>query len=278
MHKTEAEYQRSEVEKNQKQKNQRNIIIIIIKPWAGQRHYNIILHPAKKGRLSKATIQQLNQISEIQIAELEERNRLAKEEERQKLGMELHDDLASHLAYLKTKIESEILQTDDTNTQQRLNYISEAISVAYEKTRIKSHQWYNLSVAESELSFKKRIQTILDNGLPDKKYQKEIVIDEAALENIPLNIKIEFLYIIQEAITNILKHAKASTVKILIYRETAQLMLHIADNGKGFDTSTKKTGLGLQSIKHRILNCKGTLTINADKNGTEIIAGVPIEE
>lgn len=273
-----AEDTREELEKTQSQKRKLYLsiagIVLLLIFSVSALSYRI----KNKEKEIKQRIHHLNTASDIQIEELKEQNRIAKLEEQKRLGMELHDDLAGHVAFLRTKVESEILLAIDPESKKRLNEISLQIAELYNKTRTKSHTWYNNAVTESEQSFKKRVQSLMDNGLPDKNFEKEIIVEENAMKNISTRTKIEILYVIQEAITNILKHAKATKVSILIYRDIPGLMLQIIDDGVGFDTNKKKSGIGLASISTRIEGLKGTLEIQSDpQKGTSIDISIPVE-
>ncbi|MGC4100926.1 sensor histidine kinase [Ferruginibacter sp.] len=220
-------------------------------------------------------IDRLNVAIQIQVAELEDKNTMAKQEEQKRLGMELHDSLVGDLAFLKSRIEFELLKTQETEVKKSLGEINKYTIDLYEKIRNKSHAWYNTSMEELDSSFKKKIELLIDSGLPDDKYQKNITIDDYALQLLPLNIKIEILYIIKEALANILKHAKASLVEILVYEDTSGFVLDINDNGKGFDTGTVKKGIGLKSIENRVNQVQGKLAIESGKKGTAISITIP---
>jgi two-component system sensor histidine kinase UhpB len=84
----------------------------------------------------------------------------------------------------------------------------------------------------------------------------------------------------EEAITNIVKHAHARTVRITLTLEPAQLRLSIADDGKGFflepDLRTYRGHLGLLSMRERASVASGTLSVNsAPGRGTEVVLVVP---
>lgn len=119
-------------------------------------------------------------------------------------------------------------------------------------------------------------------ALPDEKYTKNIQIDENALLNVHTETKITLIRMVQEAITNIIKHAKAKTIDILIYQDGDALMLSIKDDGRGIDPKKsrlgdqKNDGMGLASIHRRIKYLKGTIQINSDEKGTEILASIPL--
>lgn len=224
--------------------------------------------------ISKASAYQLTMYK----AEIQQENEIAKskEMERKRLSQDLHDDLANSIANAKIRIETEILKTDDSALKDRLQKISDEVTDAYQRTRSKSHEWHNLLNDESETSFKKKLEMLLEDGLPDDHYQKDITIDDEALQNVPVNVKIEMFYIIQELIINIQKHAHAHQVQILIYKDISGLVLQVTDDGKGFDVSIKHKSIGLQSIKNRVENLNGTMSIHSDKSGTTTQAVLPI--
>ena len=76
-----------------------------------------------------------------------------------------------------------------------------------------------------------------------------------------IGLKIVIYRIIQEQMSNILKHADASEVRIELKKEKNDLILVITDNGKGFNTSAKGKGIGLTNIKNRAELYDGTVKI-----------------
>lgn len=274
---TQSEAARDELEKTKSQKRQlyitiSGIVLLLI---------TIVSFLLNKMRRKEKEIQQqiydLNIAGELQIEELKEQNKIAKHEEQRRLGMELHDGLAGNIAFLKTKIELEIIKTTSIEFNKTLSDISTYISALYDQARNKSHKWYNDGALDYNSSFKKRIQTLISNALPEKKFKKNIDIEDKIVQLLPLNVKIEILYIIQEALTNILKHANADMIDLLIYEDIDNIVLQIKDNGKGFDSTIRKKGIGLNSIENRVQQLKGLLTVLSDKKGTEIRILIPVD-
>jgi len=222
-------------------------------------------------RKAKQSIDGLNRATALQIAELEERNRIEQQLEKKKLGLELHDGLANQLAHLKILSEIAIADFDKPGALNVLTKINELTNNAYETTRSKSHDWYKI---KEDTAYAAKISGIISNALPDEIFQKEISIDEYHLNALPLSTKIELMYIIQESITNVLKHAKSTKVMLLIYEEFENLVFRIKDNGRGLD-SRSKSGIGLTSIKERCTALKAKLDIRSDKEGTEIVVTIP---
>lgn len=86
--------------------------------------------------------------------------------------------------------------------------------------------------------------------------------------------------IIQEAISNVIKHAKASTLRILLAYREESIFLRIQDDGKGFDSSRiSSSGAGLKNMHHRIKLVHGCLTIQSKPHrGCTIELLVPLQK
>lgn len=85
--------------------------------------------------------------------------------------------------------------------------------------------------------------------------------------------------IIQEALQNCNKYAKASTIRVEFKSEIDHLVLSIMDDGVGFNVKRTKNGIGLHNIEYRAAECKGTVTIkSAQGEGTLLVIKVPIDQ
>jgi signal transduction histidine kinase len=94
---------------------------------------------------------------------------------------------------------------------------------------------------------------------------------------LPENLKLMFFRIIQEQINNILRHAEADTIQIGLLSDAEHIILNVADNGKGFDSTNYKKGLGLINIINRAGLFNGKVDINASPGkGCTIIVSIPI--
>ncbi|MNE65019.1 Sensor protein VraS [compost metagenome] len=101
------------------------------------------------------------------------------------------------------------------------------------------------------------------------KYVNNATLDWSVVENI---YKINLYRIIQEAILNVNKYANAKNCKVKIQRKDNNLLkLSITDDGRGFDTKTKKGGIGLSNMKERAHSLKGQFNIESKiGEGTKI--------
>lgn len=227
--------------------------------------------------LNRATQRQIEEINETargQIAELEAKaDRIQK-----KMGMELHDDIAARLASICNLVESRIFDEKDLERKKQLEAIGEIARDAYTTTRLKSHEWYSLGIKEEQIAFLESIFKIVEQALPEGKYEKQIEIDEHSLEQVSPEIQIHLLRIIQEGVTNVLKHANASKVDLFIYEDSGAINLQISDNGVGFDPETvsKSSTFGLQSLKNRVREINGSLEIISSPKGTDLLFCIPV--
>ena len=90
-------------------------------------------------------------------------------------------------------------------------------------------------------------------------------------------VSIHVYRIVQEALTNIAKHARASNVTILLQRaRDGRLTLHIEDDGQGFDPQTRPLGMGLSGMQNRADSCNGNLSlVGIPGRGVKIDLAIP---
>lgn len=273
---TEAEDSQIALRRAEKIKRQQTLLVFVISCTAIVVILTIYLLMRRKHQKAKRRIATLNDIANIQVAAMEEIKHQAIREEQRRLGRDLHDGLSSMLAGVKHQLEAVLMNTLQPETNATLVKIRNQIENAYAVARNKSHEWYSASDTFQETTFQKRVQTLLDSALPDNRYTKDIQIDEDALSNMPMEARIDLLRIIQEAITNIIKHARANKVEILIYEEQLNWVLSIVDNGQGFGARHRdRRGLGLRSIEHRVSGLGGNMEIRSTPSGSELIINLP---
>lgn len=200
---------------------------------------------------------------------------LAQEAERRRLSRELHDEIGQALTAVIFNLQA---------YQQALSDAS-----------VKAHLQSSLSIIENTLRQVRDLAldlhpTILDDlGLVAAldwhvKHQAErsglkIELITAQVEtNLPAELKTTCFRIVQEALTNILRHAKAKQVRVELRQQRRQLELIIRDDGIGFDASAvRSASLGLLGMQERVALMHGRLRIkSAPGAGTEIRTRFPL--
>jgi two-component system sensor histidine kinase UhpB len=90
------------------------------------------------------------------------------------------------------------------------------------------------------------------------------------------SIAISAYRIVQEALSNIVKHARATQATVSLSMEAGELRMQIADNGVGFDPAQASAGIGLIGMRERVYAAGGRITIDAGlAAGTRISIAVP---
>lgn len=181
----------------------------------------------------------------------------AQEQERQELGGELHDNvnqiLAGSLLYLG--LAKKELNIDHPYLKEADTLINNAI----EEIRNLSHSLIQPSLHESEFL------DALKNIIESTQKSSGIFISLQACgfdeSSIPDKLKLTIYRIVQEQLNNILKHAAARKVIIHLVKVDEKTMLSIKDDGVGFDTTKKATGVGLMNIKTRASLFNGDLSL-----------------
>jgi signal transduction histidine kinase len=171
----------------------------------------------------------------------------AREKERKSICEELHDNINQILATSKLYL-STVLNQKELN-KDLISRSEEHISRAMEEIRRLSKS-LSLPVFTGG-GLKQSIEELIDNILCVKKISFTTDID--ALDQVILSesLKINIYRIIQEHLNNILKHAEASDVKVRVTVTEGVLSLSIQDDGKGFDTSLRRKGIGITNINSR---------------------------
>lgn len=200
------------------------------------------------------------------------------EKERTRIAEDLHDNLGSVLATLKLHFENLKFNKDKKKLDQEalFNKTENLIDEAYLKVRRIAHA-KNAGVIASQ-GLLASIQVMAEKISAADNILIEVVHYglEKRLEN---SLEIGVFRIVQELITNTMKHANATNATINLSLYDNALTIIVEDNGLGFDIEkvdlTKS--MGLHSIQTRIKHLKGSLVIDSTVNkGTSIILNIPI--
>ncbi len=196
----------------------------------------------KKVLQSRLATQESEKRKQILAAILE-----AQENERHEIAYELHDNVNQILTTCKILLESEINDSLASNfVTNSYKYLQDAI----DEIRNLSHRLNPAQLEEIGLegSIRELIQRISGTG----RYNMQLEInDNEALRKINYHLSLSMFRIVQEQLTNILKHSGASFIKISIIVTPEFVDMEIYDNGQGFNPTSTPKGLGLKNIRNR---------------------------
>jgi signal transduction histidine kinase len=195
----------------------------------------------------------------------EQAQTVAIDAERQRLARELHDSVTQSLysLILFTGGWASMAQRGESALPQVVKQFRqlEAISVqALKEMRILLHQ-LRPPILE-EVGLVGALQQRLD-GVENRVNVKARLLTEGEVDDLPLALAEQLFAIAQEALTNILRHAEATEVAVLLRRENGRLTLAVTDNGIGFDLAEPSFGMGLESIRERSASIGGQLEVNS---------------
>lgn len=221
------------------------------------------------------------QLSEKRLGDLSAMLITAQDDERRRLAMELHDEFGQSLAALKLQIRGmeNILHADiacdKEKTIEGLQELRQFVNMQIENVRSLSRELWPIMVDHLgvDAAFENLITTFLEHS--------DVELD-LNMEHIGPYFKIEdqrHLYrLLQESLNNVIKHSKATNIKIDSRLSNNKIVLAVHDNGCGFDVakvaeSTGKTrGIGLQAMAERMKILCGQFEVNSMPGmGTSII-------
>jgi signal transduction histidine kinase len=209
---------------------------------------------------------------------LENARRLAILEERERIGMDLHDGIIQSIYGVGLALEDARLLTleNPAKAQERiqqaikgLNHTISDIRSYILDLRPRQFSTENLMDGLKRLLTEFRANTLVEGNLSG---------DPRDVADLPQTHAVAFFHICQEALANAAKHAKARRVDVSIWTSPERVIMEIKDNGKGFDMSgTKITiGHGLSNMQTRIHQIGGDVEITSmSSEGTSILAWAP---
>jgi len=193
---------------------------------------------------------------ELKLAEEKERTRL--QEERLRISRELHDNIGSYLTLINASFEQLPDMTSEQITQN-LPEVQKALSLSMRELRKTVWLLNNQEVSAEAIILRLRdfFKPITQNGT------RVIVQSEGDTGKTLTDIQATHLFrIIQEAVSNAFKYAKAETIRIHLEMED-KVRFSITDDGIGFQPSEILSGNGIKNMQSRIKEMKGELQIRS---------------
>lgn len=219
--------------------------------------------PWKGKRIFLGIVRDLSQKRELEKTVLDIAN-----EERQRIGRDLHDGLGQMLTGIRMIAESlaRKLKANEVPGADEVREISEMVKEADEYARTLSHGLVQVDLEKMGLCI---ALENLTKRIP-KMYGMECsYIENGQVEFENHNMAIHIYRIVQESVNNIIRHAGAKKILIRLSRNEYHTSVTIEDNGKGFDPlSIQKGGSGIQIMKYRAEILGGILNISRTEDET----------
>jgi signal transduction histidine kinase len=201
----------------------------------------------------------------------------AADAERRRWARELHDETLQGLAGLRLLLSSALRRGDPELGQDAMRAAVEHIEREIENLRAIITELR--PAALDELGLGTAIEALLDRH----REQSGVHIDEqlalpgptTAEARLDAELESTVYRLLQEALTNVAKHARADNVRVRVAESDGELQIEVQDDGMGFDPDAANEGFGLAGMHERVSLAGGTLSISSGAQGTLVRACLP---
>ena len=198
----------------------------------------------------------------------------AQEQERARIGRELHDDIGQRLGMLSFQLEK--LQDNPFETRSRVQQLRKEIIEISNDVQALSHQLHS-----SKLEYLGVVGG-MKSWCRDFAERQKIEIDyrHNVRSTLSTEVGLCIFRVLQEALHNAVKHSGVTRTEVQVYEDAGEIHLVVADSGRGFDVEAAKhgKGLGLTSMRERVRLLNGTIGIESKPMaGNTIRVRVPLE-
>jgi len=224
--------------------------------------------------------------SERSLRQLSLRLLQTQDEERRRIGRDLHDSVGQYLVGLKMKLDS--LKSSAKRGQRKdasqLDECSQLIEEAIKEVRTISYVLYPPML--EELGLKSAIPWYLE-GFAKRSGIKTTFEVSSDFDRIPVDLELALFRVLQESLTNVHRHSGSSTARARLLTRNRAVILEVSDEGKGAQSKNWKDraqdwmgafGVGLRGMSERMRQLGGNLELSSTQAGTTVTATLPIRE
>ena len=207
--------------------------------------------------------------------------RLAVLEERERIGMDLHDGIIQSIYAIGLSLDYARLEVE-TNPRQALGKLDQAIEGL--NGIIRDIRTYIMDLRPFQLrgeNLMDSLQRLIENTRANTRLKISLNGPDNGSLVLPAAISTALFHISQEALANIAKHAVAHQAKISLWQADRRVLLEITDDGVGFDTSKVSLvlGHGLANMRTRARKMGGDIEVVSEPGkGTSVLTWIPLEQ
>jgi PAS domain S-box-containing protein len=224
------------------------------------------------------------QDSERSLRELSFHLLRTQDEERQRIGRDLHDSLGQYLSVLKMKLDS--LKSSPSkmcpHDLAELNSCAQIAEDTVKEVRTISYLLYPPML--EEMGLKSAISWYLD-GFTNRSGIRTTFEVSPALGRLAPDVELATFRVLQESLTNVHRHSGSPTADVRLLLDDENFILRVSDQGKGVNLNnfelpgqdwTGAHGVGLRGMRERMRQIKGHLELWSSEEGTTVAATVPL--
>jgi PAS domain S-box-containing protein len=199
-----------------------------------------------------------------------------REAERNRLARELHDSTLQDIVYALQEVQvMQVVSGDDLNPA--LEDAAEALKRSVEGLRGAIFELRLKETLEGSLVSSLENLVDLNRRMARGRYELELVVEDDFPARLPNKTGQELTRLLQEALTNVRRHAEADHVRVELGLDGGLAYVEVSDDGCGFDSGIATTGMGRQSMRHRALELGGEFSVeSAPGEGTRVRFSIPV--
>jgi signal transduction histidine kinase len=200
------------------------------------------------------------------------------EKERERWARELHDETLQHLAAIRINLATALQSGGERRAALIESAAEEAMAQLEEQINDLNRLINDLRPAALErLGLAGALEALAEESSARGKLEVEAKVE---IEGDPGRDEERLVYrLVQEALTNVVKHANASRIDVVAEEAGNEIRILISDDGEGFDSTASTAGRGLTGMRERIELLGGQIEVSSyPGEGTQIAASVPLPE
>lgn len=221
-------------------------------------------------------------VSEASLRELSLHLLRTQEEERKRIGRELHDSLGQYLAMLKLNLD---LLDGSPDIAANRDQISQCVRLAEESMReVRTISYLLYPPMLEEVGLKSAIPWYLEGFSTRSNVQTSFEID-SQFGRLSRDVELALFRVLQESLTNVHRHSGSPTANVRLSLKNGNAVLEVADQGQGIkEKSSTHTewhtslGVGVRGMNERMRQLGGKLEIASSPKGTVVTAVVPTKQ
>lgn len=242
----------------------------------GKIYFNAVIRDVReKKRYEKSLLE-----SREKLKDLTQELTLAEERMKKQIAIDLHDHVGQLLFSCRMQMAAIDFNTDPMEIEKKIKSISKSLLSAIKATR---EVIFNLSPPQlNAIGLYAAIHDWMKVEIEEKHGLRTSISGDMGVYNIEGDTRLLLFRSIRELLLNVVKHAQANLINVVIRNSSKSLDILVRDDGIGFDfdsdnTNLSSLGFGLYSTQERISNIGGSVTIKSKQNlGTEIKLIIPM--
>jgi PAS domain S-box-containing protein len=225
------------------------------------------------------------QDSEKSLRELSLHLLRTQDEERRRIGREVHDSLGQTLACLKISLDSLKSVARPDKIEEVHKGLAECANLVEESVKeVRTISYLLYPPMLEELGLKSAISWYLE-GFTKRSGIKTTLDTPSDFERVPRDVEMAIFRVLQESLTNVHRHSGSPTASVRLLTKDGALVLEVSDQGNGIPVANLDEaghdcmgalGVGLRGMTERMRQLGGALELTSNPTGTTIIATVPV--